>query len=60
MDEIAAACIAASPASHVALKRAITLAARGIATDAAQDGSFDALFGAEDFAGRFAALRGGR
>jgi enoyl-CoA hydratase/carnithine racemase len=60
LDEIVVACAAASPASHAALKRAIVLAARGIATDAAQDESFDALFGAEDFARRFAALRAGR
>jgi enoyl-CoA hydratase/carnithine racemase len=60
LDETVAACAAASPASHVALKRAIALAARGRATDAEQDESFDALFGGEDFARRFAALRGGR
>jgi enoyl-CoA hydratase/carnithine racemase len=60
LDQIVAACVAASPAGHVALKRAIALAARGIATDAAQDESFDALFGGEDFVRRFAALRGER
>jgi enoyl-CoA hydratase/carnithine racemase len=60
LEELAAAFAAASPASHRALKRAIALAGRGVATDAAQDESFDALFGAEDFARRFAALRGGR
>jgi enoyl-CoA hydratase/carnithine racemase len=60
VDEIIEACALASPASHVALKRAIALAARGTAIDAAQDSSFDALFGGEDFARRFAALRGGR
>ncbi|MEA3050355.1 MAG: hypothetical protein QOG84_2191 [Sphingomonadales bacterium] len=60
LDEIVASLVAASPASHRALKRAIPLAARGIATDAAQDESFDALFGSEDFERRFAALRGGR
>jgi enoyl-CoA hydratase/carnithine racemase len=60
LDELVGAFVAASPASHRTLKRAIALAARGIATDAAQDESFDALFGAEDFARRFAALRGAR
>ncbi|MEA2998175.1 MAG: hypothetical protein QOK17_8 [Sphingomonadales bacterium] len=60
LDEIVAAFIAASAASHLVLKRAIALAVRGIDSDAAQDASFDALFGAEDFARRFAALRGAR
>ncbi|MEA3033092.1 MAG: hypothetical protein QOH86_1108, partial [Sphingomonadales bacterium] len=60
LEEIVAAFVAASPASHLALKRAIGLAVRGIATDAVQDASFDTLFGAEDFARRLAALRGGR
>jgi enoyl-CoA hydratase/carnithine racemase len=60
LEEIAGALVAASPASHRALKRAIALAVRGVATDSAQDAGFDALFGGEDFARRFAALRGGR
>jgi enoyl-CoA hydratase/carnithine racemase len=60
LEEIVGAFAAASPASHLVLKRAIALAVRGIVTDAAQDASFDGLFGAEDFARRFAALRGAR
>jgi enoyl-CoA hydratase/carnithine racemase len=60
LAETLAALVAASPASHRVLKRAIALAVRSIAADSAQDESFDALFGAEDFARRFAALRGGR
>ncbi|MFL6863526.1 MAG: enoyl-CoA hydratase/isomerase family protein [Allosphingosinicella sp.] len=60
LGEVVAAIAAASPASHLALKRAIALAGRGIAVDSAQDASFDALFGSEDFARRFAALRTGR
>jgi enoyl-CoA hydratase/carnithine racemase len=60
LGKIVAACVEASPASHRVLKRAIALAVRGVAADPEQDESFDALFGAEDFARRFAALRGGR
>jgi enoyl-CoA hydratase/carnithine racemase len=59
LDSLVAALAAASPASHRALKRGIALAVRGVAADSAQDERFDALFGAEDFARRFAALRGG-
>ncbi|MFL6863622.1 MAG: enoyl-CoA hydratase/isomerase family protein [Allosphingosinicella sp.] len=57
---LAEAIVAASPASHAALKRGIALAARGTARDADHDAAFDALFGSPDFAARFAALRGGR
>lgn len=60
LDSLAAAFVDSSPASHRVLKRAISLSVRGVAADSAQDESFDSLFGSEDFARRFAALRGGR
>jgi enoyl-CoA hydratase/carnithine racemase len=59
-ETLAEAMSRASPASHAALKRGIALAARGAVSDREQDTAFDALFGSEDFASRFAALRGGR
>jgi enoyl-CoA hydratase/carnithine racemase len=57
VEELAAAILANSPDSLVVLKRAISLAAAGTRMDAAMDSAFDALFGADDFARRLAALR---
>jgi enoyl-CoA hydratase/carnithine racemase len=49
--------LANSAASLAALKRGIALAAAGTVRDAAQDRSFEALFGGEDLATRLAAFR---
>jgi enoyl-CoA hydratase/carnithine racemase len=57
VEELAAAILANSAGSLVALKTAIRLAAAGARSDAAMDGAFDALFGSDDFARRLAALR---
>lgn len=57
VDEMIAAILANSSDSLSSLKQGIRLAAGGSRSDAAMDGAFDALFGADDFAGRLAALR---
>jgi enoyl-CoA hydratase/carnithine racemase len=57
LDPLVEAILANSGASIAVLKRAIRLAGRGIMQDEAQERRFDALFGADEFAERLAALR---
>jgi enoyl-CoA hydratase/carnithine racemase len=54
LDRLTAAILAGSGDSHATLKRAIALAAAGIARDAAQDRAFDALLGSETLHRRLA------
>jgi enoyl-CoA hydratase/carnithine racemase len=56
-ETLARAIAAGSGASHRTLKRGIALAARGTASDAAQDRAFDDLLGSDDSAARLAAAR---
>ncbi|MBV9930581.1 MAG: enoyl-CoA hydratase/isomerase family protein [Alphaproteobacteria bacterium] len=51
-EALAAAIAACSAASQAELRRAIRLAAAGIATDAEQDRRFEASFGSDEFARR--------
>jgi enoyl-CoA hydratase/carnithine racemase len=52
------ALLANSPASLVALKRGIGLAAKGVASEPEQERLFEDLFGSDGVAGRLARLRG--
>jgi len=54
LERLAAAILAGSGDSHATLKRAVSLAAAGIASDAAQDQAFDALLGSETLHRRLA------
>jgi enoyl-CoA hydratase/carnithine racemase len=56
-ETLARAIAAGSAASHRTLKRGVGLAARAIAGDDAQDGTFDDLLGSDEFAERLAAVR---
>jgi len=54
VDRLAAAILAGSGDSHATLKRAVSLAAAGIASDSAQDRAFDSLLGSDELHRRLA------
>jgi enoyl-CoA hydratase/carnithine racemase len=60
VEELAQAVLANSGESLATLKRAIALAATGIADDEEQDRHFDALLAGEDLASRLRGRRSGR